>query len=168
MSVGDLVRLLGGRSLLSVGIGEADDDLVTLGNDNLDADGNARKSFPPIVSFPCHTETTDNVVERSEDDIQKNKANAGAAVRDFGRFVAQPTAKFNKGCDIVQVATLSSGEKLLLLFETRFWQEDSSQPHNVAEKVLLCLIGLLANYHGVFRRAAFVYLTTAGDRKSVV
>ena len=81
------------------------------------------------------------------------------------------TAKLNKGCNVVQLATMGyeNDRKLLMLFETRFWDAacTSTSHHHVARSAMMCLAGLLANYRGVFQRVAFVCLMPSGAVKQV-
>ena len=127
MSFGTLIRLIAGPALklsspskkkgsgdvvykadcftLSFGSGKKgplDEVLKSLAKSDLGA---------PLVSFPCHSETGDNSKPRTFDDQKKHVAMARSFIaghRGSSLRVAQPSAKYNQGCDVVVVGDLRS------------------------------------------------------------
>ena len=178
MSIGSLVRLIGGPDIVGGQASASDSLLLSFGHDYARLpDEEVLKKLPSrnvLVSFPCHSESDDNGVKREDDAVALHAAMGRAFVESPSIKVAEPTAEYNKGCDIVFICDLSPdgvGEekrKCCFLFETRFWdatgerkQSNHADHHtDMANKICISLLGIMANYRGKFRRVVFIYLTT--------
>jgi hypothetical protein len=145
VGIEQLILTLAGECVLGAPLFE--DELVTLSS--------AQRS---IVSFPCHSESDDAGTYRSAAIKTRHFEAASTAVQSLGILI--PSAKYNKGCDLALVGGLET-MRGLILFECRYWElETNGAFTHVSLKACMCLLGLLARYKGVFKRVAFVYLTT--------
>ena len=181
MSVGSLVRLIGGPDLVGGQASTSNSLLLSFGHQYATVSDvevlEAVKKLPlrnDLVSFPCHSEGDDNGKPRNGTEVARHAEKGRAFIKSAPIRVAQPTAAFNKGCDVVSICDLQSPDgvseerKCCFLFETRFWdaegqkrRPDHEDHHkSMTNKICHSLLGIMANYRGQFRRVVFIYLTT--------
>lgn len=100
--------------------------------------------------FPCEPEVDSKVP---------------AWIRSGDTGILVPSDRYNMGCDVIVLGRIREGDvskPALIAFECRYWEQNPNSrfKHNIQEKAVHFLIGLLANYRGCFRRVMFVYFTT--------
>ena len=122
------------------------------------------RALDSVVSFPCHSETTNSCNDGVAQSTSKGEQFVSRDLNTFGA-VAKTSFKCNKCCDVVVIGDMGGGgeaaetKKCCILFETQFWKHGSTYQHVIADKMIYCLLGILANYPDRFERVAFVYLT---------